>query len=158
MNDRSSENEEKEESLIRTLERLKQRIPRNNQRGFTLIELLVVISILGILAAVVTMSMVGVTRLAQQRAADAEKATVQAAVDAMANEQLVPADKVCTGAVVTTATNDMNAFPSGTQAPASNAPQGESVRLFPRYLRSDKTHGTYTCDASGVVSQAAYNP
>jgi prepilin-type N-terminal cleavage/methylation domain-containing protein len=99
--------------LTEALERLKKRLPRNNQRGFTLIELLVVISILGILAAVVTMSMVGVTKLAQQRAADAEKATVQAAVDAMVNEQLVPSDQVCVGSPTT---NDMTKFPSS-QAP-----------------------------------------
>ena len=37
------------------LRNLRKRLPKNNQNGFTLIELLVVISILGILAAVVTM-------------------------------------------------------------------------------------------------------
>jgi len=155
MNDRSSENEEKEESLIRTLERLKRRLPRNNQRGFTLIELLVVISILGILAAVVTMSMVGVTRLAQQRAADAEKATVQAAIDAMANEQLVPSDQVC---VRSPTTNDMNTFPASPDASPPPTPAGKAVPLYPRYLRSQTTHGTYTCDASGVVTQTGYTP
>ena len=53
--------------------RLQKLRKKNNQKGFTLIELLVVVSILGILAAVVTMSMVGVTKLAQNRAAATER-------------------------------------------------------------------------------------
>ncbi len=141
-------------NVRKLLERLRR---RNNQKGFTLIELLVVISILGILAAVVTMSMVGVTKLAQTRAADAERTTVQAAIDTMANEQLVPPGAVCTGAATTTATNDMQNFPTGTAAPASS-PAGASVQLYPRYLRQQNTHGTYTCNANGEVTQVAYNP
>jgi prepilin-type N-terminal cleavage/methylation domain-containing protein len=139
--------------LTEALERLKKRLPRNNQRGFTLIELLVVISILGILAAVVTMSMVGVTKLAQQRAADAEKATVQAAIDTMANEQLVPADAVCVGSPTT---SNMKQFPSS-DVP-SDAPAGHATALAPRYLRSETTHGTYSCDNTGKVTQVDYKP
>jgi prepilin-type N-terminal cleavage/methylation domain-containing protein len=157
----SSRQRTEEESVTEILERLKRRLPRNNQRGFTLIELLVVISILGILAAVVTMSMVGVTKLAQPRAADAEKATVQSAIDAMANEQLVPSDAVCSAHTSSgTATNDMTNFPAGAPAVPAPAgqPQGASVPLNPRYLRATQTHGTYYCEADGTVHQQAYNP
>lgn len=149
-------NEDKEESLQERLQRLRQQLARNNnQRGFTLIELLVVISILGILAAVVTMSMVGVTKLAQSRAAAAEHGTVQAAIDTMANEQLVPADQIC---VSSPTTNDMSTFPSNATAPASGAAAGASIALYPRYLRQQLTHGTYSCNAQGVVTQTAYTP
>jgi prepilin-type N-terminal cleavage/methylation domain-containing protein len=150
--------EESLTAILERLERLKRRLPKSNQRGFTLIELLVVISILGILAAVVTMSMVGVTKLAQQRAADAEKATVQAAIDAMANEQLVPSDQVCSAHTTpATAISDMTNFPASQPSPAAQ-PQGASVPLNPRYLRAAQTHGTYYCDADGKVYQQAYNP
>jgi prepilin-type N-terminal cleavage/methylation domain-containing protein len=146
-------------------------LPRNNQKGFTLIELLVVISILGILAAVVTMSMVGVTKLAESRAQTAETASVQAAVDTMANENLVPADQVCndTSDVKDHGTDDMTQWPGratshidpGTHqevVDVSVFPTGSSVALSPRYLRQPKTHGTYTCDAHGVVTQRGWTP
>lgn len=142
-----------------TIRKLRERLPRNNQRGFTLIELLVVISILGILAAVVTMSMVGVTKLAQDRAGAAEKATVQAALDTMANEQLVASDQICPSAVDT---QHMDQFPTNAPpppaSPAPAPPAGHSVALYPRYLRQKDTHGTYTCSADGVISQTSYTP
>ena len=128
---------------------------KNNQKGFTLIELLVVISILGILAAVVTMSMVGVTRLAQDRAAEAERNTVQSAMDAMASEQLVPDGQVCVGGATNTAgTSDMTTFP-GAAIGTDTIPTGRPVALSPRYLRGPSTHGKYFCDANGVVTQVA---
>jgi prepilin-type N-terminal cleavage/methylation domain-containing protein len=139
--------------------RLKRR-RRNNQKGFTLIELLVVISILGILAAVVTMSMVGVTRLAQQRAADTEKQSVQLAMDSMAAEQQVAEADICS---VPKATTDMSLFPAGgtpttvSSTPPLVTPAGHSVALYPRYLRQQNTHGSYTCDA-GQVTQTGFNP
>ena len=122
---------------------------RKDQKGFTLIEMLVVISILGILAAIVTMSMVGVANLAQTRANQAELKTVQVALDTMANEQGLDANQVCTGTAG--ATTDMGTFPDG--APAS-ANQGSRVALYPRYLRSPRnTQKSYTCDGAGVVTQ-----
>lgn len=142
--------------MRRSGRKLLRRVSKNNQKGFTLIELLVVISILGILAAVVTMSMVGVTKLAQTRAADTEKSTVQAALDTMANEQLVTPGSVCTGTITSTPTADMTAFPATGTAGAG--PAGNSVALYPRYLRQQRTHGTYTCNGDGVVNQAGYTP
>ena len=120
---------------------------RNNQKGFTLIEMLVVISILGILAAVVTMSMIGVTNLAQTRADSAELKTVQVALDTMANEQQVSASSVCANPSLQT--SDMSQFPVSTVSPPANSP----APLFPRYLRNQTTHRQYSCDATGVVTQ-----
>ena len=94
------------------LRSLRKRLPKNNQKGFTLIELLVVISILGILAAVVTMSLVGITKVAQTRAGDTETKTVQVAMDTMLADMGVDASAACTGAPTTagTSTSDMTKF------------------------------------------------
>jgi prepilin-type N-terminal cleavage/methylation domain-containing protein len=149
---------------------------RNNQKGFTLIELLVVVSILGILAAVVTMSMVGITAIAQKRAGDTEKLTVQAAMDTMLADQGVDANAVCAGikfqgprgagAAGANTTNDMEQFP--TDRKYSGPGSGNLVSLYPHYLRQSKTHGDYHCvveknpDGSprqdaGVIEQDRYS-
>ena len=44
---------------------------------------------------------------------------------------------------VTSATKDMTAFPDATHP------------LYPNYLRSATTKGTYTCTAGGLVTQVA---
>jgi type II secretory pathway pseudopilin PulG len=114
--------------------------------------MLVVISILGILAAVVTMSMVGVVNLAQQRADAAELNTIQVAVDTMANEQQVPANAVC---AVARSSNDMSHFPVD-PADANDLSVlpgvGQAAPLYPRYLRTQNTKRKYTCDTNGKVS------
>ena len=62
---------------------------RKGQAGFTLIELLVVVTILGVLAAIVTLSLVGLTTNAQAKACEQEYKTVQAGLDAyMANNNV----------------------------------------------------------------------
>src|SRR3984893_18178667 len=55
---------------------------RKGQSGFTLIELLVVVTILGVLAAIVTLSLVGLTSNAETKALESEYKTVQAGLDA----------------------------------------------------------------------------
>lgn len=68
----------------------------------------------------------------------AELNIVQTAVDAkLANTSSA------TTAAITTATSDMTTAPGG-------------FGLAPTYLRSTATHGTYTVDSTGRVSQAAY--
>ena len=129
---------------------------RNNQKGFTLIELLVVISILGILAAVVTMSMVGITKLAQDRAAATETQTVQLAVDSMASENQVAEGAVCEVAFAD-ATNNMSKFPVTFDSANLPVPHGSAVALYPRYLRQATTHGTYYC-AHGQVTMKDFSP
>lgn len=129
------------------LEQLRTRLPENSQKGFTLIELLVVVSILGILAAVVTLSLVGVQKVAQDRAQAAELSTVQAAfdTDVQQNEaptgSAVPTDlKAACDALNQNPSNDFSTFPA-------------TQPLYPNYLHTKTSQWTYYCadDTSGKL-------
>lgn len=125
---------------------------RKGQAGFTLIELLVVVTILGVLAAIVTLSLVGLTTNASVQSCNAEYKTVQAALDAyMANNNL-SALPVSQGAF----TNDM----TGANAAA---PLNGTVKLYvaapsgtnPNYTRNGTTQFFYTWDTSGKITSIA---
>jgi prepilin-type N-terminal cleavage/methylation domain-containing protein len=120
------------------LRQLQQRLPRNSQRGFTLIELLVVVSILGILAAVVTMSLVGVEANATEKARKTELSTVQSAFDADVQENQLNAQDACNSV---NGTSDLSQFPSGHP-------------LYPTYVHIDHSQWTYSCSdaSSGTLS------
>src|SRR5260370_26098437 len=114
---------------------------RKGQQGFTLIELLVVVTILGILAAIVTLSLVGITTHANVEACNSEYKTVQAAMDSyMANNNLstLPAAQV-------KYTNDMTGGGglAGGSVPLLNATPSQSS---PQYRRHGSTEFFYECD------------
>ena len=125
---------------------------KKGQRGFTLIELLVVVTILGVLAAIVTLSLVGLTTKASANACNSEYKTVQAALDAyMANNNL----GVLPGAQVAY-TNDMTGGVSGSKsgtvalfnsAISSNSPFN--------YTRNGVTQFYYTWDQFGKITGIA---
>lgn len=116
---------------------------KKGQSGFTLIELLVVVTILGVLAAIVTLSLVGLTTNAQAKACSQEYKTVQAGLDAyMANNNL---DTVA--ATLAAGTNDMqnpillyNPNPSATS---------------PTYVRNTPTHWAYVWNSTGRITGIA---
>jgi prepilin-type N-terminal cleavage/methylation domain-containing protein len=117
---------------------------KKGQSGFTLIELLVVVTILGVLAAIVTLSLVGLTTNAQAKACMQEYKTVQAGLDAyMANNNLdtVPASG---------GTSDMkspvllyNSAPSATN---------------PTYVRNSPTNWSYVWDTTGRITTITAGP
>ena len=122
---------------------------RKGQQGFTLIELLVVVTILGVLAAIVTLSLVGLTTNATVQSCNAEYKTVQAALDAyMANNNLgtLPGSQ-------TAFTNDMTGGVSGTKTgtvPLFNS--AISATSPYNYTRNGVTQFNYTWDQFGKVT------
>jgi type II secretory pathway pseudopilin PulG len=113
--------------------------------------MLVVISILGILAMIVTMSMAGITNLAQKRANEGELTTIQSAMDAMMLDQQIDPGDACTGSPAG-GTNDMSRFPNGTDWTRSGS--GAPVKLYPHYLRKQTVSRAYMCTTGGGVQPA----
>src|SRR5260370_12022108 len=115
---------------------------RKGQQGFTLIELLVVVTILGILAAIVTLSLVGLTTNSNVQACNTEYKTVQAALDAfMANNNT---DTIA-GA---TDTNNMSTSLFNSLSLYNTTPSATS----PNYTRNGTTQFWYTWDAHGQIT------
>ena len=110
----------------------------------TLIELMVVVTILGILAAIVTLSLVGLTTNASVQSCNQEYKTVQAALDAyMANTN---------SPIVNAASksNDMttNLALTGSGSLYNGAPSATS----PNYTRNGTTQFKYDWDKYGKIT------
>jgi prepilin-type N-terminal cleavage/methylation domain-containing protein len=122
---------------------------RKGQQGFTLIELLVVVTILGVLAAIVTLSLVGLTTNANVQSCNAEYKTVQAAIDSYMANNNKDTVTATTGSssgppiVMGTPTNDMT-----TPLPLYNTNPGPSN---PNYTRNGTTKFFYSWDSHGRI-------
>jgi prepilin-type N-terminal cleavage/methylation domain-containing protein len=128
---------------------------RKGQQGFTLIELLVVVTILGVLAAIVTLSLVGLTTNASVQSCNTEYKTVQAAIDAaMASNNLGTINAAGP-------THDMKTVIGTSPAwvvPVTN-PSG-NITLFndspgpstPNYTRNGTTQFYYTWNSFGKIT------
>lgn len=122
---------------------------KKGQRGFTLIELLVVVTILGILAAIVTLSLVGLTTNASNQACSQEYRTVQAGMDAfMAANNL---NQITAGGP----TNDMNTT-LATDPATSNSLSLYQLNTTPtnptNYVRNQFTQYYYVWNSSGKIT------
>jgi type IV pilus assembly protein PilA len=115
---------------------------RKGQQGFTLIELLVVVTILGILAAIVTLSLVGLTTNSNVQACNTEYKTVQAAIDAfMASNNT---DTISSAAD----TNNMSTTLFNGRALYNGSPTSTD----PNFTRNGTTQFYYTWDANGKIT------
>ena len=122
--------------MFRTMRRM-----HREEGGFTLVELLIVVTILGILAAVVTTSLIGLTATAKTNACAEELRTVQTAVDA-----LMAKNNIVAVTAQVAATSTMTGVIGGGEA------------LSPNYIRQSTTKGAYTWTGAGAVSATAGAP
>lgn len=121
---------------------------RKGQRGFTLIELLVVVTILGILAGIVTLSLVGLTTHANVEACNSEYKTIQAALDSyMANNNLAQLP-----GAQTAYTNDMSGGTLGTKTGTVPLYNAAPTQSSPNFTRNAVTQFYYTWDVYGKIT------
>ena len=123
---------------------------KKGQQGFTLIELLVVVTILGVLAGIVTLSLVGLTTNASVQSCNSEYKTVQAALDAFMAANNV--DTVNTGGPTKNMQTVLLPIGAATGLSLYNANPGPTS---PNYTRNGTTQFSYTWDLHGRITAIA---
>jgi prepilin-type N-terminal cleavage/methylation domain-containing protein len=108
------------------------------EKGFTLVELMIVFTLLAVLAAIMVPNLSGLVTYGHSEAAATELSILQTSMDAMM------AKASLTSVNATTETSDMAAFPLDA---------GASNYLYPNFLRKATAKGTYSCDATGNITQ-----
>ena len=128
---------------------------RKGQQGFTLIELLVVVTILGILAGIVTLSLVGLTTNANVQACNSEYKVVQTALDAfMADNNL---DTIINLGPTNNMTQQIGPSNSAYALFVNLSSPGNGIGGLPitqshNYTRNGTTQFWYTWDTHGKVT------
>ena len=120
------------------MKRFLKKIHQGN-KGFTLIELLIVIAILGVLAAVIVPNVTGFIGRGEEEAGAAELVMVQTGMDLMMIEEGLEAGDV-PAVLEANATDAVDTYPT-------------DYPLYPDYLRTAETTGTYYWDDTGQVQQ-----
>jgi prepilin-type N-terminal cleavage/methylation domain-containing protein len=118
----------------------KPRPPRGEEDGLSLTELLVVIAIIAILAAVVSLSLGGLTSRATASRNEANRASVQAAVDAYS----AATSGEAVGPWFPTANKQAGTI-------VARAADGAGQTFVPTYIRSMPA-GTWAVNGSGIVT------
>lgn len=123
---------------------------RKGQQGFTLIELLVVVTILGVLAGIVTLSLVGLTTNANVQACNSEYKTVQTALDAfMADNNL---DTVTAAGPTQDMSQQIGPNDSAYALFVNLTTPPTNVTQSHNYTRNGQTQFFYTWDTHGKVN------
>ena len=134
--------------------------------GFTLIELLVVIVVLGILAAVVILSLSGVSGTSKQAACTTDAKSVETAVDAYeaANSGTAPAAYAPAAGSVAVSGSDtdligsatlpsyLHAWPSTTNGYAIEIDSSGNVEVWPNPSGSSAAYVPFDTEGSGGCS------
>ncbi|MFC2016445.1 type II secretion system protein [Chloroflexota bacterium] len=130
------------------------KLPKRDEKGFTLIELLIVVAILGVLAAVVIPNVGRFIGRGETEAAETELSNMQSAVVAMMTDCGIPqfTSNSTLTETGTNNTNNMNWFPS-TLYPLYGNTRALGATAAVNYVASNETHGTYSVDIYGTVTQ-----
>lgn len=129
---------------------------RKGQQGFTLIELLVVVTILGILAGIVTLSLVGLTTNANVQACNSEYKTVQTALDAfMADNNL---DSVTSAGPTNNMAQQIGPNDSAYALFVNLSAPPAGVTQNHNYTRNGTTQFYYTWDGHGKITLITKSP
>jgi prepilin-type N-terminal cleavage/methylation domain-containing protein len=126
---------------------------KKGQAGFTLIELLVVVTILGVLAGIVTLSLVGLTTNASVQSCKSEYKTVQAALDAFMAANNV--DTINNAGPTKDMTTVLLPIGASTGLSLFNTTPGPGS---PNYTRNGTTQFIYTWDLHGRISAIGGGP
>jgi type IV pilus assembly protein PilA len=126
-----------------------------SERGFTLVELLVVLAVLAILIAIVVPNLAGITGGARRSAAETELDTVQSAMDSMMSkyEAISVAARADQGTI--TLGSELTIWKIIGYDPESGEDTTTSSQVD--WLLRSTTHGEYTWDDEGTVSQEKYD-
>ncbi len=127
------------------------------ERGFTLVELLVVLAILAILVAIVVPNLAGLTGGARADAARTELSIVQTAMDTLMSENEAVTVEATTGSPAHVGPYTQVTYYFVTSIDPMSGEEFYATDTATLRLRTT-SHGTYSWDTTGAVTQDSYAP